>query len=89
MSHAGRGLCTACWSSASRAGRLDEFEPHTFLPGELVVEWELLRGRGFTVAQAASRLRVPVSTLRSALRKNLVGHEKTPGGGSGGLVSQL
>ncbi|HEY2089053.1 MAG TPA: hypothetical protein VGH54_23895 [Mycobacterium sp.] len=73
VSHAARGLCTACWSSTARAGRLEDFETHTYRPGELATEWELLAGQGFTVAQAAERLRVPESTLRSALRKNLVG----------------
>lgn len=72
-SHAARGLCTACWSSANRAGRLAEFETRNYRPGELAGEWDILRGQGLTVALAASRLRVPESTLRTALRKNLAG----------------
>lgn len=54
--HVARGLCSRCWSAARTAGDLVDFERNTRTRDEVLDEWVLLRGEGYTRAQAAERI---------------------------------
>jgi hypothetical protein len=53
-SHAGRGLCRPCHQTAGE-DRID-YERVGRSRDELMAEWEILRGEGYTKRQAAERL---------------------------------
>lgn len=65
--HVGRGLCRTCYKAAQVSGSLVDFERLTFSADELLDEWVLLRGEGYTVRQAAPRIGVSFAALDRAL----------------------
>jgi hypothetical protein len=67
VQRAGRGLCSACHQRAKRDGTLIDYERRSVARDELLDEWEILRGDGCTIPQAAPRLGMTVDALAKAL----------------------
>jgi hypothetical protein len=58
LRHAGRGLCRMCWWYRDQDGTLDDVERVKFTRDELMTEWDILRGEGYSKRQAAERIGV-------------------------------
>lgn len=68
--HRGRGLCCACHTRVSRAGWLADYERRNRIRDEVMVEWELLRGEGYTKRQAAARLGMTFAAFDRAFHRS-------------------
>lgn len=68
--HLGRGLCSGCYSRHQRNGTLDDLYPRSrsMRPNADVIEdYGILRARGLTQVEVASKLDMKVSALRAAI----------------------
>lgn len=67
--HKGRGLCWSCHDHRWYVGTLDEVERLTFSRDELMTEWEILRGEGYTKREAAARIGISLERFDRAFHR--------------------
>src|SRR6478735_4128924 len=61
--HQGRGLCALCYDVCGRNGTLIDYERKRIPHDEVMDEWELLKGRGYSRREAAARIGVTKKAL--------------------------
>ena len=54
--HCGRNLCSTCYSAAHTSGALDDYPPSVRPSADTLADWEILRARGMTRAEAAEHV---------------------------------
>lgn len=67
--HGGRGLCSPCYSRASRDGTLLDFGRATLSRDDVLDDWEVLREQGYGRRVAAERLGMSLDAFDGALRR--------------------
>jgi hypothetical protein len=67
--HGGRNLCRPCWSRRWYVGTLDDVERIKFTRDELMAEWEILRGEGYSKRQAAERMGISFERFDRAFHR--------------------
>lgn len=67
--HAGRNLCQVCMRAVAYNGTIGDYERRTWTNDELLAEAGLLMDAGASRAQAAERLGIKDSSLRTAISR--------------------
>jgi hypothetical protein len=62
-----RGLCWFCYRAATKNGELFDYPRSTRSRDEVLDEWEMLRGEGYTRRQAAERIGMTFEAFDRAL----------------------
>jgi hypothetical protein len=65
--HAARGLCLPCWQTAKKTGQLPDIPRLTRTRDELLDDYVILRGEGYTWRQCAQKLDMTYPAFERAL----------------------
>jgi transposase-like protein len=67
--HVGRSLCSCCYRTVHRHGRLADYPRRAHRRQDLLDDYELLRSAGAGVGEIAARLGIQRDSLTTALRR--------------------